>query len=61
MASCKQQSQLSIKLLRMCENGILDMSCPVTQFCVSNITVKTSAIGMQRFIDSWNSHMISGI
>ena len=47
-------------LIRMTEDEVLDMSCPITQFCVSNITLKTSTIGLQRFIDSWNSHTISG-
>ena len=44
----------------MTEDEVLDMSCPITQFCVSNITLKTSTIGLQCFIDSWNSHTISG-
>ena len=54
-------SQLHIEKIvnRMTEDEVLDMSCPITQFCVSNIALKTSTIGL-RFIDSWNSHTISG-
>ena len=42
------------------EDEVIDMMCSATQFCVSFITVETAAVGIQRFVDSWNCHTISG-
>ena len=41
-------------------NGVIDMTCPVTQFCVSFVAVCVAAIGMERFVSAWNMHYISG-
>ena len=38
----------------------IDMMCLATQFCVSFKKVETAAVGIQRFVDSWNCHTISG-
>lgn len=47
-------------LVQMEERDIIDLSDVTTQFCVSHILIHTSAVGMNRFIMSWNAHCISG-
>ena len=42
------------------EDEVIDILDPVTLFCVSFITINTSAIGMERFVAAWNCHSISG-
>lgn len=43
------------------EEEVIDMSDACTQFCVSFVTINTAAIGMERFVASWNCHPISGM
>ena len=42
------------------EDEVIDISDPVTLFCLSFITINTSAIRMERFVAAWNYHSISG-
>ena len=42
------------------ERNEIDINNSVTKFCVSFIAVNVAAIGMERFVDSWNCHCISG-
>ena len=37
------------------------MTCEVTKFCVSFVTICVSAVGVNRFVAAWNSHYISGM
>ena len=37
---------------------ILNMSCPVTKFCMSHVLRRVCQVGMQRMIQAWNSHPI---
>ena len=38
----------------------IDMSCPVTKFCVSTVLCRVCKIGMDRMVLAWNTHPIPG-
>ena len=42
------------------ESNTINMSCPITKFCVSFVVIKSAAVGMNRFVSAWNSHFIAG-
>lgn len=42
------------------ERNVINMACPTTKFCVSEVSAQTAAVGMLRFISAWNSHFIAG-
>ncbi len=39
---------------------MIDMSCSIDKFCVSSVVIKTAAVGMERFVSSWNFHPVAG-
>lgn len=39
-------------------NHTINMSCPITQFCVSIVLCRVCEVGMRRMILAWNSHPI---
>lgn len=39
----------------------LNMEDNTVRFCVSNLTCQVASIGLQRFVDAWNSHTVEGI
>ena len=41
-------------------NGVIDLDCPVTQYCVSLMTGIVSQVGIQLHMRSWNNHRIPG-
>ena len=44
----------------MVDNEDVDMTDPLQRFCISGITLKVAAIGMDRCVRAWNNHYISG-
>jgi hypothetical protein len=36
----------------------MNMDCPITKFCVSNVLLQICEVGMRRMISAWNSHPI---
>lgn len=47
-------------LIQMIDQEALDMEDGLTRYCVSNLTCEISQIGVQRFVQAWNSHNILG-
>ncbi|XP_051965650.1 uncharacterized protein LOC127631537 isoform X2 [Xyrauchen texanus] len=47
-------------LIQMIDQETLDMEDGLTRYCVSNLTCEISQIGVQRFVQAWNSHNILG-
>ena len=47
-------------LAEMKNNEELDLSDPVTRFCVSTLTGTCCRVGMETTVQSWNYHMIPG-
>ena len=52
---------LKAALVMMEENGLIDMDCLLTKFCVSFMTTKLSQVGIQQHVHPWNHHTIPGI
>ena len=48
-------------LVRMQQQNVLDMGCPVTKFCVSMMAGKLCQVGIQNHIAAWNDHRIPGM
>ena len=48
-------------LVRMEEEGILDMDLPVDRFCVSWFTLHIANIGVAQTVHAWNEHPIPGM
>ncbi len=46
-------------LIEMEEANSIDMSCDMDKFCVSSVLTEVAAIGMERFVSSWNFHPVS--
>lgn len=38
--------------------GVINMNCPITVFSVSMVLMRVSEVGMNRMIQSWNSHSV---
>ena len=51
---------LKFILAEMKNNEELDLSDPVTRFCVSTLTGTCYRVGMETTVQSWNYHMIPG-
>lgn len=47
-------------LIRMMENQEFSLDSDLHKFCVSWITIKTAAAGVELFVSSWNEHPIPG-
>ena len=43
------------------QQGVIDMEFEDTQFYVSSVTLRVSRVGMQRTVEAWNYHPISGM
>lgn len=48
-------------LLRMVDDGDLNMDDPLHQFCSSWFTINVSSVGIKTFLHSWNHHPIPGV
>ena len=48
-------------LVRMDNDGIINMENETEKFCVSFVTCEVAKVGMERTIGSWNFHRIPGI
>ena len=48
-------------LIKMEENGVIDMDSPVHKFCVSWFTIKVANAGNSLVVKSWNEHCIPGV
>lgn len=44
----------------MIDNEDIDLTDPLQRFCISTVTLKVVAIGMDRCVRAWNNHHISG-
>ena len=42
----------------MTNRELINMSCPVTKFCVSHVLGRVCQVGMNRMVQAWNSHPI---
>ena len=41
-------------------NDLFDLGDEVTKFCVSFVLMGVCQVGLNRFIESWNAHSMSG-
>ena len=48
-------------LVRMEENGDIDMDSLTTKFCVSAVSLQFANLEIKRLINAWNTHVIAGI
>ncbi len=47
-------------LLAMEERRDMDMTDPITKFCVSFVTCNVAFAGLHKFVEAWNHHSIPG-
>ena len=52
---------LKYSLVRMDNDGVIDMENDVHKFCVSFITGEVAKVGLDRVVGAWNQHRIPGI
>ena len=45
-------------LIYMEEHQAINMTDPVSKFCVSFVTIKVASKGMETFVHSWNNHPV---
>ncbi|XP_041824690.1 uncharacterized protein LOC121647985 isoform X2 [Melanotaenia boesemani] len=50
---------LKAALVHLVDQELIDMDDSTVRYCVSNLTCQVARIGIQRFIDAWNSHTVS--
>ena len=48
-------------LVRLDNDGLIDMTNDVQKFCVSYVTCEVAKVGLERVVMSWNNHRIPGI
>ena len=48
-------------LIKMENDGIINMASDVTKFCVCMVAIHTTTVGLERLVSSWNHHFISGM
>lgn len=51
---------LKSNLVRMQENGDIDLDCPHQRFCVSWFTIRVANVGTTLAVQAWNHHPIPG-
>ena len=47
-------------LIKMEEEGIIDMDSPVDRYCVSQFTIHVANAGAMQAVQAWNEHPIPG-
>ena len=47
-------------LIMMREGQEIEMTDPLTKFCVSFIACNIALVGLSKFVDAWNHHSIPG-
>ena len=43
------------------QRGVIDMELECTKFYVSSVSLRVASVGMQRTVNAWNYHPISGM
>ena len=52
---------IKLCLIKMEENGVIDMDSSVHKFCVSCFTLRVAKAGTSLVVKSWNEHCIPGV
>jgi len=47
-------------LVELDNNQRIDMECDIQKFCVSAVACRVAQLGLNRVIEAWNLHPISG-
>ena len=48
-------------LIKMEEQGQIDMECPMDKFCVSWLAIRVCCVGTKLAVEAWNDHPVPGI
>ena len=48
-------------LIKMEEQGQIDMECPMDKFCVSWLAIRVRCVGTKLAVEAWNDHSVPGI